>query len=310
MDEKKEVFMLTIIGAKLLRLLPDSSLKNPTILPQPVEKKIDFLVDTKVRPASLSFYYPLGAKQEKLPVYINFHGGAFIMNEKELDDPYCRFLANQTGCVILNIDYAKAPEYPFPKPIEQSYEILQWLKNRADELNIDPNRIMVGGQSSGANIAAALCLYLEEKGDDQPLLQVLSCPMLDFVTPHAEKPEPKRLRAKYPQVANFLNLCYLPDPSQASHPFASPVYADIGIGLAPALILIAEQDAFRPEAELYAKKLKTAGIKVHEELFVGVSHAFTHNGPKNKAMEAWTLVAEKIKETIVSHEHPNEQLRR
>ena len=292
--------MLTIIGAKLLRLLPDPSIKNPTISPQPVKMKKDFLVDTKVQPTYLSFYYPLGAEQEKLPVYINFHGGAFIMNDKELDDPYCRFLANHTGCIILNIGYAKAPEYPFPKPIEQSYELLQWMKNRAEELKIDPERIMVGGQSSGANIAAALCLYLEEKQDDQPLLQVLSCPMLDFVTPHADKPEPKWLRARYPQVANFLNMCYLPDPTQASNPLASPVCANIGSGLAPALIVIAEKDAFRPEGELYAEKLKAAGIKVQVEIFEGVSHAFTHTGPKNEAEQAWKLVAEKIKETIAA----------
>ncbi|TWT09220.1 alpha/beta hydrolase [Planomicrobium sp. CPCC 101079] len=294
--------MLTLIGAKLLRLLPDPSLKNPTIPPQPVKTKKDFLVDTSVQPTYLSFYYPLDTEKEKFPVYINFHGGAFIMNDKELDDPYCRFLANRTGCVILNIGIAKAPEYPFPKPIEQSYEILQWMKNRADELNIDPDQIMVGGQSSGANIAAALCLYLEEKPGDQPLLQVLSCPMLDFVTPHADKPEPKWLRARYPQVANFLNMCYLPDPAQASNPLASPVFADVRSGLAPALFLIAEHDAFRPEGEVYAKKLKAAGIKVHVELFDGVSHAFTHIGPNDKAEKAWKLVAEKIKETIASYE--------
>ncbi|WKA60263.1 alpha/beta hydrolase [Planococcus shenhongbingii] len=290
--------MLTTIGAKLLRLLPDPSYNSPMIPPQPVKIKKDFLVDTSVQPTYLSFYYPLGAEPEKLPVYVNFHGGAFIMNDKELDDPYCRFLANQTGCVILNVGYAKAPEYPFPKPLEQSYEILQWMKGRADELDIDPKRFMLGGQSSGANIAAALCLYLEEKQENQPLLQVLSCPMLDFVTPHADKPEPKWFRARFPQFANFLNKCYLPDKMQAANPLASPVCAEIGKGLASALIVIAEHDPFRPEAEIYAEKLKAAGINVHDEVFEGVSHAFTHLGPQGAAQKAWTLVAEKIKEAV------------
>ena len=88
------------------------------------------------------------------------------MNDKELDDPYCRYLANQAECVVLNVEYGKAPEYPFPKAIEQGYEIIQWMKGRAEELGIDAEKVMVGGQSSGANIAAALCLYLEEKGDE------------------------------------------------------------------------------------------------------------------------------------------------
>ncbi|WP_421385039.1 alpha/beta hydrolase [Bacillus salacetis] len=257
--------------------------------------KTDVLVETSVNPTPVSLYYPLGVKQKKLPVYINLHGGAFIMNEKEMDDPYCRFLANEAGCVVLNVDYAKAPEFPFPKPIEQVYDILQWVKGRADELNIDAGKIMVGGQSSGGNIAAALCLSLEEKEEDQPLLQVLSCPMLDFVTPHGDKPEPDKWRARYPQVAHFLNLCYVPLKDQAEHPLASPVRAEVSASLAPALILIAEFDAFRPEAECYAEKLKTAGVSVQDVLFEGCSHAFTHLGPRERAEEAWQLIAMKIK---------------
>lgn len=293
--------MYTLIIAKCLRLLPNQAKKTPMIPLQDVKMKKDVLVETSVQPTPISIYYPLKANQEKLPVYINFHGGAFIMNEKEMDDPYCRFLANEAGCVVVNVDYAKAPEYPFPKPVVQCYDILQWMKGRAGELNIDSEKIMLGGQSSGGNLAAALCLYLEEKGEDQPLLQVLSCPMLDFVTPHGDKPEPDKWRARYPQVAHFLNMCYVPQKELAEHPHASPVRAEVSDRLASALILIAEYDAFRPEAEFYAEKLKAAGIRVQEELFRDCSHAFTHLGPKEKAEEAWRLIAGKIKEVAGSN---------
>jgi acetyl esterase len=299
---KSEVtLMFTLMVAKMLRLLPNQAKKNPLIARQQVKMKKDVIVETSVQPASISFYYPLEAEQKRFPVYINFHGGAFIMNEKEMDDPYCRYLANQAKCVVMNVDYAKAPEYPFPKPIEQSYEIIQWLKRRADDLNIDAEKIMVGGQSSGANIAAALCLYLDEKGDSQPLLQVLSCPMLDFATPHAEKPEPDKWRARYPQAAHFLNMCYVPGKEQAEHPHASPVRAEVSDRLASALILIAEYDAFRPEAECYSEKLKAAGVNVQEELFRDCKHAFTHNGPKESAEEAWRMIACKIKAAAESY---------
>lgn len=293
--------MLTVMIAKLLRLLPNQAKKTPMIPFQPVKMKKDVEVETSVKPTNISLYYPLEARQKKFPVYINFHGGAFIMHEKEMDDPYCCYLANQAECVVVNVDYAKAPEYPFPKPIEQGYEIFQWIKRRANDLNIDAEKIMVGGQSSGANIAAALCLYLEEKGENQPLLQVLTCPMLDFATPHADKPEPDKWRARYPQVANFLNMCYVPDKGQAEHPLASPVRAVVSDRLASALILIAEYDAFRPEAECYAKRLKASGVKVQEEIFKDCKHAFTHLGPKERAEEAWKLVAWKIREAAKSH---------
>ncbi|MET1030046.1 alpha/beta hydrolase [Domibacillus tundrae] len=293
--------MFTVMIAKLLRLLPNQAKKTPMIPFQPVKMKKDVEVETSVKPTNISLYYPLEARQKKFPVYINFHGGAFIMHEKEMDDPYCSYLANQAECVVVNVDYAKAPEYPFPKPIEQGYEIFQWIKRRANDLNIDAEKIMVGGQSSGANIAAALCLYLEEKGENQPLLQVLTCPMLDFATPHADKPEPDKWRARYPQVANFLNMCYVPDKGQAEHPLASPVRAVVSDRLASALILIAEYDAFRPEAECYAERLKASGVKVQEEIFRDCKHAFTHLGPKERAEEAWKLVAWKIREAAESH---------
>ncbi|NGZ75078.1 alpha/beta hydrolase [Saccharibacillus alkalitolerans] len=253
-------------------------------------------VETSVKTADIALYYPLEAARKKLPVYINFHGGAFIMHEKEMDDPYCRYLANRTECVVANVEYAKAPEYPFPKPIEQLYEIFRWIKKNADDLNFDSERIMIGGQSSGANLAAALCLYLEEKGEAQPRLQVLNCPMLDFATPHSNKPEPDMLRARYPQAAHLLNMCYVPKKGQAENPLASPVYATVSDRLAPALIVIAEHDAFRPEAERYAKKLREAGVDVQEILFEDCKHAFTHLGPKEKAEEAWETVARKIRE--------------
>lgn len=156
---------------------------------------------------------------------------------------------------------------------------------------------MVGGQSSEGNIAAALCLFLEERWENQPLLQVLSCPMLDFATSHADKLEPDYWRSQYPQVANFLNICYVPEKEQARHPLASPVWAEINKGLAPALILIADSDAFRSEAEIYVEKLKAAGVKVQAELFQDCTHTFTHLGPKEKAELAWTLIAERIKKT-------------
>ncbi|MCA1054167.1 alpha/beta hydrolase [Rossellomorea aquimaris] len=294
--------MFKLMIARVLRLLPNQAEKTPMVPLQEVDMKKDVLVETSIKRTKISLYYPLKTNKKKLPVYVNFHGGAFIMNEKEMDDPYCRYLANEADCVVVNVDYAKAPEYPFPKPIREAYDILQWLKGRADELKIDAEKITVGGQSSGANIAAALCLDLEERGEKQPLLQVLSYPMLDFVTPHGEKPEPDKWRSRYPQVAQFLNMCYVPETGQAAHPLASPVLAEVSDRLAPALILIAEFDAFRPEALRYAEKLNAAGVHVQEELFEGCSHAFTHLGPKESAEKAWGMIAWKIKDATESLE--------
>lgn len=290
--------MFKILIARLLRLFPNQAERNLMVPFQQVYKKEDILVDTTVQPTNISCYYPCNPSGKQLPVYINLHGGAFIMNDKKMDDPYCRFLANQTGCIVINLDYAKAPEYPFPHPVEQCYDIFLWLQAHAEELHIDADQMIVGGQSSGGNIAASLCLLLKERNVSQPLLQVLSYPMLDFDTPHGEKPEPNRWRAEYPQVAHFLNHCYVPGTNDAAHPLASPVKAESVEGLAKALFLIPEHDAFSMEGKVYAEKLEDAGVEVNLHIFHDCSHAFTHLGPPEKAVEAWLLIAKEIKKTI------------
>ncbi|GGF20295.1 hypothetical protein GCM10010954_18820 [Halobacillus andaensis] len=292
--------MLTHIVARSLRLLPNQEKKAPMVPCQEVKEIREIMIETSVKDTYVSCYYPLGTSVKKLPVYMNFHGGAFIMNDKEMDDPYCRQLANHTGSMVVNVDYAKAPEHPFPEPVEQAYELIQWIRANAGSLGIDPERIAIGGQSSGANIAAALCLLLKERQAPQPTLQVLCYPMLDFVTPHADKPEPDPRRAKFPQVANFLNKCYVPGQEQAEHPFASPVLAENVEGIANALVIVGEYDAFNPEAGRYAEKLKNAGVPVRHEVFENCTHAFTHLGPKQKAEEAWALIEEEVRKAYRS----------
>ncbi|MYL19644.1 alpha/beta hydrolase fold domain-containing protein [Halobacillus litoralis] len=294
--------------ARLLRMLPNKAARTSTIQKQKVKKRVDVLVDTSIAPVAVTYYEPLHSTYNKPPVYINLHGGAFIMYNKEMDDPYCRYLANRTGCVVINVEYGKAPEHPFPAPIIQLYEVLAWVKSNPEGLNIDPDKWMVGGQSSGANIAAALCLYLKDQEEPQPLLQVLSCAMLDFATPFSEKPEPDKWRSKYPQFAHFLNLCYVPEQGQDVHPYASPVYAENVSGAAETVMITAEYDAFNPEAERYAKKLKKAGVPVHHRLFEDCYHLFTHLGPTEAATEAWDTIAAHIRKAAAESGAPIKQI--
>ncbi|WP_173915983.1 alpha/beta hydrolase [Halobacillus sp. Marseille-Q1614] len=290
--------MFTHLIAKILRLLPNKAVIKPMLHPEEVKEVKEILIETSVKDTYISCYYPLEAGDKKLPVYINLHGGAFIMHSKEMDDPYCRRLANHTGCAVINVDYAKAPEYPFPQPIEQCYEIYQWIRVHGDLLNIDSEKIMIGGQSSGANIAAAVCLMLKERNEPLPLLQVLSCPMLDFVTPHTEKPEADPMRRKYPQAAHFIHKCYVPEPGQAEHPFVSPVLAEDVEGIPRTVVLFAEHDAFSLEAEKYIENLKQAGVSVRREKFNDCYHAFTHLGPKEKAEKAWKVKEDEITKAV------------
>ncbi|AKG04869.1 carboxylesterase [Salimicrobium jeotgali] len=280
--------------ATTMRLFPNKERKQTMVPSEEVGDRKDFLIDTEITASEISIYYPAIHEYDPLPVYINLHGGAFIMSDKDMDDAYCRHIANHSHCAVVNINYPKAPEHPFPLPLEQIYEIWHWLKRYAPSLFLDADRFAVGGQSSGGNLAAALCLYLKEKEEEQPVLQMLAYPMLDFVTSHADKPEPDKNRAKFPQAAHFLNESYIPDPGEMGNPLASPVYARNLEGLPPALILIPEYDAFNPEGKRYATNLSQAGVMVNLHEFEDCYHAFTHLGPEQKAEEAWSLIENRL----------------
>ncbi|RKD73620.1 acetyl esterase [Sinobaca qinghaiensis] len=286
--------MLKLIAANIIRAIPDKASGRSMIDFETVREVKEVLLEVEERTIHLSFYYPLLSINEPLPAYINLHGGAFIMNNKDMDDPYCRYLANHARTVVVNVNYSKAPETPFPGALEECYQVIQWLRRNGSALGIDTRKIAVGGQSSGGNLAAALCLLLKKRREKQPLLQVLSVPMLDFVTPHADKPEPDPLRAKYPQAAGFLNACYVPTIEQASNPLASPVLAADVSGLAPALIVSGENDAFRPEIERYSDKLKRAKVQVRYELFKDCTHTFMNTGPEKEAAAAWNIIASEL----------------
>ncbi|WP_347860993.1 alpha/beta hydrolase [Salimicrobium sp. PL1-032A] len=290
--------MLKKTVATTLRLLPNKERKQTMVPLEEVEDKKDFLIDTHIATTEISIYYPAAHDYDPLPVYINLHGGAFIMNDKDMDDPYCRYIANHAHCAVVNVDYPKAPEHSFPDPVEQLYEVWHWLKNYAPSLFLNPEQMAVGGQSSGGNLAAALCLYLKDKQEKQPVLQALLYPMLDFVTSHADKPEPDEHRAKFPQVAHFLHESYIPDERSMGHPHASPVFAESVSGVAPALMIVPEYDAFNPEGKRYAGKLKQDGVGCDVHEFKDCRHAFTHLGPEDKAKEAWSLVASSLARTF------------
>ena len=111
----------------------------------------------------LLLYRPLHSEDMILPVFVNLHGGGFVLGYPEVDDPYCRLIANKVHCLVVNVDYALTPEYQFPKGIENVYGIVKWLHTHADELQIDPKRIAIGGHSAGGTIAAAISLLAHEE---------------------------------------------------------------------------------------------------------------------------------------------------
>ena len=232
-------------------------------------------VPTRHGPVTATIYRPVVAATSS-GVYVNFHGGGFVVGHPEQDDPWCRYLAARANVVVVNVDYALAPGRRFPIPVEQNYDVVSWASSPDREW--DGSTHCLGGQSAGGNLSAAVSrLALEESGP--PIaLQVLHYAPLDLVTPTADKRSPLGKRAILkPWMGEVFDTAYVPSASDRRHRFVSPAWgynADGTDGIAPALVVSAEYDRLRDEAERYARKLEQAGSLVRYHEMRGVDHGY------------------------------------
>lgn len=227
---------------------------------------------------------------EKLPLFINLHGGGFVMGAPEMDDRFLPALAQAAKVKVLSVDYSLAPESPFPRALEECYALAKYAREHGSELGIDPERIALGGHSAGGNLSAAVCLLDAEKKELALKALVLDYPPLDLHTDPYLKP---RLRkALSPKMCRLFDQAYVGDRTRALDPLISPLYANLEQlqTFPPTLVITASEDSLAAEAERFAQKLRHAGVAVTHRRFEGATHGFTHTG-KSGAAEAWALMA-------------------
>jgi acetyl esterase len=263
----------------------------------PLRAVAEEFIPTAWGPARALFYWPNTPSQEPLPVYLNLHGGGFVAGVPEHDDSYCRRLAHNLGCLVVNLDYALAPEQPFPAGLRQSFAVLEWLAEQATTLGIDPQRIAVGGHSAGGNLATGVANLARGHQRLRVVHQLIDYAALDASQDPALKYSSLGQPLLRPGLMRFFNSCYLSDPAQALNPLVSPLLATVGElrGMPPATLITAEYDVLRAEGEAYAEKLRQAGVPVSERMFVGCDHMFTHLGPDDSAEQAWQLMEDGLR---------------
>ena len=243
------------------------------------------------------FTYCACERQQPLPVFINMHGGGFIMGSAATDDDWCRRLADAVPCLVMNIDYRLAPEHRFPAALEECYAVIGHLYAQAAEWGIDRQRIAVGGQSAGANLAAALCLLARDRREFPLRYQVLNYPPLDMTLDPDGKPAGDKILTA--RMQKLFNACYLRNEADAANPLVSPLLTPDLSRLPAALIIAAELDPLRPEAERYASRLIAAGVAASCEVFAGCMHAFTHFGPETAASGALASIARHLRAAFI-----------
>jgi acetyl esterase len=199
------------------------------------------------------------AKPGVLPAMVYVHGGGFVVGNLDTHDPPLRELAHQSGCAVIAVDYRLAPEHPFPAALDDALAALQWVQANAEALEIDPQRIAMGGDSAGGNLTAAVCHVLQKRGEPLPAAQVLIYPAVDM---HNLAPSrhtyAKGFFLERELIAMFVQA-YVPSPEMTADPRISPLLADDFTGHPPALLLTAGFDPLQDEGIAYGHKLLAAG---------------------------------------------------
>jgi acetyl esterase len=217
-------------------------------------------------------YTPAGSGP--FPILVWFHGGGWVVGDLETADPTARHLTVGASCVVVSVDYRLAPETKFPGAADDCYAATVWAAQHAERINGDADRIAVGGDSAGGNLAAAVALMARDRGGPSLIFQLLVYPVMarDYNT------------ESYRQNADGYGLTrdsmqwywdhYLRNLAEASNPYAAPLAARDFRGLPAALVITAEFDPLCDEGQAYAQRLQAAGVATNYSRYDGMIHGF------------------------------------
>ncbi len=242
---------------------------------QPVGALRDLRVAGAEGPIPARLYVPTertGA--DPAPTLLFFHGGGWMYGDLASHDAACRFLAESSGVQILAIDYRLSPEHRFPAAVEDCRAAYRWLVDHLDDVNADPDRLAVGGDSAGGNLAAVTAVHAAEH--DLPLaLQLLIYPGTDFV---GRTPSRVTYNHGYFLTEEFMDGaedCYFAPGADKSDPDASPFRREVfPDGMARAHVVTGGFDPLRDEGEAYAELLEKQGVQVSLTRYPGLIHGF------------------------------------
>lgn len=219
-------------------------------------------------------YTPAGAGPFAALVY--FHGGGWVIGNIETHDATCRQLTAGAGCVTISVDYRLAPEHKFPAGPEDCYAAAKWVADNARSLNVGENRLAVGGDSAGGNLAAVVALMARDRGGPKVAFQLLIYPATDCADDTPSHREFAQVSPDYILSRADMEWFwghYL-GPTDKSNPIACPALAKSLANLPPAFVITAEVDPLRDEGEAYAEALRKAGVNVKLKRYNGVCHGF------------------------------------
>lgn len=209
-----------------------------------------------------------------VPGVLWIHGGGYALGIPEQDEGFARDLIEARECVVVAPDYRLSTEAPYPAAFEDCLAGLDWLSGHAEELGVRGDRLVVGGDSAGGGLAAAVCLHARDKGGPHIALQILAYPMLDdrMTTASSQGNDAPVWNSRLNEAAWRL---YLGPLHGAEAPaYAAPARAGDLAGLPPAVSYVGSIEPFHDEVVDYLERLAATGAEVNFRVFDGCFHGF------------------------------------
>ena len=255
--------------------------------------------DRKFAEVPVRIYRPKDTANNVLPVVLYFHGGGWVLGSIQTHDALCRRLCSESEAAVISVEYRLAPEHPYPAPLNDCYTALEFACQHATELRLDAKRIVVAGDSAGAGLAAAVAFKARNTSGPKLRAQVLIYPALDSdcssktYTSYAEGYGLSKAAMQW-----YWKQYVGSEPTKV---YSSLSKAHSFRGLPETILITAQYDVLREEAELFAQKLKHAGVKVSYRRYDGVLHGFVHfAGAFDQGKTATTDIATQLKLILAS----------
>ncbi|MDP2307213.1 MAG: alpha/beta hydrolase [Pseudomonadota bacterium] len=221
---------------------------------------------------------PRGARAQggSLPVVLYFHGGGWILGDRDTHDRLVREIANGASVAVVFVDYDRSPEARYPDPLEQGYAATKYVAEHADSLRVDASRLAVAGDSVGGNMATAVAWLAKERKGPPIAFQLLFYPVTDA---HFDTPSYRQFADGHWLTRAAMKWfwdAYCPDLARREEPSASPLRCPLEAleGMPRALIIVGENDPLRDEGEAYAARLAEAEVAVTSVRYNGTIHDF------------------------------------
>ncbi|MFC6431352.1 alpha/beta hydrolase [Nocardiopsis tropica] len=227
------------------------------------------------------------------PVHMLIHGGGFITRYPLGEGNVARYLASELGCYVVMPDYRAAPQVCHPVAGQECYDAYLWVRGSGAARGWDGDRVSVGGPSAGGHLSLGVALTAIERGAPSPAALSVEFAPVDLTLPNAQRTSTRSRPIVGDALMDTVMNTYFAG-ADTSHPLVSPALHPALDRLPPTLVITAEHDTLRDEADRFADSLRRAGVEVTHRMFEGVDHGFIYHRPAEPARAAISLMGDHL----------------